>query len=164
MRRLLSILVTAALAATVLVTPVAATTTRIAIHCDETRISDWTGGREWVDEDFVLHSRGGTADYLDVGSPYCAGINHATVSLVNLDLLTGEGVVMVTAHRELAAFDGGWDAKLVAHFTPFGEFIWVGEVVGQGFGELAGYQYRSTVYETTHEAAIEDGFVFLPGD
>lgn len=164
MKRLVAILGAAAIAAALVVTPVAATTTRIAIHCDETRISEWIGGREWIDEDFVYHSRGGQADYLDVGSPYCAGINHATVS-VNLDLLTGEGVVTASAHRELSGFDGGWDAKLVAHFLPPGSpYIWVGEVVGHGWGELAGYQYRSTVLETTHEATIEDGFVFLPGE
>jgi len=163
MRRLLTILAAAALAATIAVTPAAAKTTQIAIHCDETRITEWSGVHEWIDEDFVYHSRGGSADYLDVGSPYCAGINHATAS-VNVDLLTGEGMVIVFAHRELSAFDGGWDAKLVAHMTPYGEFIWVGEVVGNGFGELTGYQYRSTVYETTHAATIEDGFVFLPGE
>ena len=164
MRRLMTMLAAGALAAGVIVTPAAATTTRIPIHCDETRITDWTGGREWLDEEFVYHVRGQSADYLDVGSPYCAGINHATVTVVNLDLLTGEGVVVVTGHRELTAFDGGWDATLVAHMTPGGEFIWVGQVVGNGFGELAGYQYRSTVYETTHEATVEDGFVFLPGE
>ena len=162
MKRMLSILVMAALAGTVLVTPAAATTSRIPIHCYETRITDWTGGREWVDENFVYHIRGQQADYLDVGSPYCAGINHATVS-VNLDLLTGEGVVIAFAHRELAAFDGGWTSKLVAHFTPGGEFIWVGEVVGSGFGELSGYHYRSIVSETTPDSTIEDGFAFLPG-
>ena len=39
------------------------------------------------------------------------------------------------AHRELLAFEGGWDAKLVSHFTPGGDFIHVGSVVGNGFGE-----------------------------
>jgi len=163
MKRLLAILGVTALAVTMVVTPAAATTNRIAIHCDETRISEWIGGRAWLDEDFVWHIRGQSADYLDVGSPYCAGINHATVN-VNLDLLTGEGMVIAFAHRELFAFEGGWDAKLVSHFTPGGDFIHVGSVVGNGFGELTGYQYRSTVYETTHEATIEDGFVFLPGE
>jgi len=163
MKRLLAILGVAALTVAMVVTPAAARTTRIAIHCDETRISEWIGGRAWLDEDFVWHIRGQSADYLDVGSPYCAGINHATVN-VNLDLLTGEGMVIAFAHRELFAFEGGWDAKLVSHFTPGGDFIHVGSVVGIGFGELTGYQYRSTVYETTHEATIEDGFVFLPGE
>jgi len=163
MRRLLTILAAAALAASVVATPATAKTNRIAIHCDETLVTDWTGGREWVDENFVYHSRDRVADYLDEGSPYCAGINHVTVS-VNLDLLTGEGMVIAFAHRELFAFEGGWDAKLVSHFTPGGDFIHVGSVVGNGFGELTGYQYRSTVYETTHEATIEDGFVFRPGE
>jgi hypothetical protein len=163
MRRLLAILAGAALAGAVMVTPVAATTTRIAIHCDETRITEWSGGREWLDEDFVYHIRGQSADYLDVGSPFCAGTNHATVN-VNLDFLTGEGLVIVSAQRELAGFDGGWDAKLVAHFTPGGPYIWVGEVVGHGYGELEGYEYRSTVVETSHEVTSEDGFVFLPGE
>jgi hypothetical protein len=164
MKRLMALAGAVALATVALAVPASATTTRIAVHCDETRLTEWVGGHEWVDEDFVLHVRGGSADYLDVGSVFCAGINHATVSVVNLDLATGEGLVVVTAHRELAAFDGGWDARLVAHFTPAGPYIWEGQVVGHGFGELTGYQYRSTVYETTHEAAIEDGFVFLPGD
>jgi len=39
MKRLLAILGAAAIAATLIVTPAAATTTRIAIHCDETRVS-----------------------------------------------------------------------------------------------------------------------------
>jgi hypothetical protein len=162
MKRLLVILGVAALTATMIVTPVAATTTRIAFHCDETRLTEWTCGIEWIDEDFVYHSRGRQADYLDIGSPYCAGINRATVS-VNLDLLTGEGTVIAWANRELSGLDGGWRAKLVAHFTPAGPYIWVGEVVGHGYGALEGYEYRSTVLETSHEATIEDGFVFLPG-
>jgi hypothetical protein len=162
MRRLLTIAAVAALATAVFAAPAAATTTPIAIHCDETRITDWTIDREWVDENLVYHARGETAVYRDLGSPYCQGYNYATVN-VNLDLLTGEGMVIVFAHRELDAFVGGWDAKLVAHFTPLGEYIWVGEVVGHGYGDLAGYQIRSTVVEPTHETAIEDGFVFLPG-
>jgi hypothetical protein len=83
---------------------------------------------------------------------------------VNLDLVTGEGMVIAFAHRELAAYDGGWDARLVAHMTPDSpDYIWVGEVVGHGYGELAGFEYRSTVREVTHETIIEDGFVFQPG-
>ena len=163
MQRLVAILGATLLAAAVVASPAAATSTRIAFHCDETRISDWTGGREWLDEDFVYHIRGQMADYEDVGSPYCAGVNHATVN-VNLDTTTGEGMVMAFSHRELSALDGGWYAKLVAHFTPGGPYIWVGEVVGRGYGVLEGYQYRSVVLETSHEAAIEEGFVFLPGE
>lgn len=162
MRRQLAILAMAGLVAVLMATPAAATTTRIAINCEETLITAWTGGREWVDEDLVYHIRGQIADYRDVGSPYCAGINHVTVN-VNLDLVTGEGMVIAFAHRELDAFDGGWDAKLVAHFTPGGPFIHVGEVVGNGFGELTGWEYRSVVRETTHATTIEDGFVFQPG-
>jgi hypothetical protein len=163
MKRLLAILGVAALTVAMVVTPAAARTTRIAIHCDETRISEWIGGREWVDEDFVYHVRGGTATYVDVGSPYCAGTNTATVEVVNLDLATGEGIVLVSGHRELSAFDGGWDAKLLAHFTPGGPYIWEGQVVGHGFGAMAGFEYRSDIVETTHEVTIEDGYVFLPG-
>jgi hypothetical protein len=162
MRRLLTIAAVAALATAVFAAPATATTTRIPIHCDETLIPPWTVDREWVDEDSVYHARGQTGVYRDVGSPYCQGYNYATVN-VNFDLLTGEGMVIAFAHRELDAFDGGWDAKLVAHMTPLGDYIWVGEVVGHGYGELAGYQYRSSVYETSHETIIEDGFVFLPG-
>jgi hypothetical protein len=163
MRRFVMILTMAVLAAALIAPPAMATTMRIAIHCDETLITPWAGGREWLDEDFVYHIRGNSADYLDEGSPYCAGVNHATVN-VNLDLLTGEGMVIAFAHRELDALEGGWDAKLVAHMTPDGPYIWVGEVVGRGYGELAGWQYRSNVYETSHTTIVEDGFVFLPGE
>lgn len=163
MRHLLVIATAAVLAAGVVAAPAAARTDRIAVHCDETRVSEWIGGVEWTDEDFVYHVRGGTATYVDVGSPYCAGLNTATVELVNLDVMTGNGIVMVSGHRELSAFDGGWDAMLLAHFTPDGPYIWEGQVVGHGYGALEGYQYRSVVYETSHETVIEDGFVFLPG-
>lgn len=164
MRRLLAFLGTAVLVMGIAAAPASATTTRIEIHCVETLVPPgWTGGREWLDEDFVYHVRGQSADYTDVGSDYCAGINHATVN-VNLDTLTGEGMVIAFAHRELTEFDGGWDAKLVAHMTPDSpDYIWVGEVVGQGYGDLAGYEYRSVVYELTHNTIVEDGFVFQAG-
>lgn len=162
MRRALALVVMGALAATILAVPATATTTRIAVSCTETRLTDWTGGREWVDGDLVYHSRDWSATYRDAGSPWCAGFNHTTV-MVNLDLLTGEGVVRGSGHMDLDAFDGGWDAVLVAHFTPDGEYIWEGQVIGHGFGELAGYQYRATIVEPSHETAIMTGFVFLPG-
>jgi hypothetical protein len=162
-RRFSTILTMAVLTAALMAAPATAATTRIAIHCDETLNTPWTGGRDWLDQDLVYHIRGNSADYLDVGSPYCAGVNHATVN-VNLDLLTGEGMVIAFAQRELDAFDGGWDARLVAHMTPDGPYIWVGEVVGQGYGELAGWQYRSVAYETSHTTIVEDGFVFWPGN
>lgn len=162
MRRVLALLAVGAIAATILAVPATATTTRIAVSCTETRLTEWEGGREWVDEDFVYHSRDRSAVYRDDGSPWCAGINHATV-LVNLDLLTGEGMVNSTGHIELDAYDGGWDARLIAHFTPDGQYIWEGQVVGRGFGELTGYELRATLVETSHEATIMTGFVFLPG-
>lgn len=163
MRWLLAILALAGLMLA-LAAPATAQTTRIYFHCDETRLTDWSGGREWVNADLVYHSRGRQAVYRDEGSRYCTGLNYATVS-VNLDLVSGEGMVLASAHRVLADLDGrgGWDAKLVAHFTPGGPYIWEGTVVGNGWGELSGWQYRSIVVEPTHESAIEDGFVFLPG-
>jgi hypothetical protein len=164
MRKYATILLVGALALGVAAAPVSATVTVIPVHCDETLVPPgWTGGRAWLDDTFVYHVRGQSAEYDDVGSIYCAGVNHATVS-VNLDLTTGEGMVIAFAHRELDAFDGGWDSKLVAHMTPGSpDYIWVGEVTGRGYGELEGYQYRSTVYELTHSTIVEDGFVFLPG-
>lgn len=163
MKRLLAILGVAALTATMFVAPAAATTNRISIQCEESRLTEWSVDREWLDEDFVYHIRGESADYLDVGSPYCAGINHATAN-VNLDLLTGEGVVTGTARIDLDAFDGGWNSAFVAHFIPTGPYIWEGQGVGHGFGALAGYEYRVDVVETSHEGTIVTGFVFLPGE
>jgi hypothetical protein len=77
------------------------------------------------------------------------------VEVVNLDLTTGEGIMLVSGHRELTAFDGGWDAKLLAHFTPDEPYIWEGQIVGHGFGAMAGFEYRSNIVETTHEVTIE---------
>lgn len=163
MKRWLAILAASVVLASMAAPPVLATTTRAAITCVETRLTDWAGGREWVDEALVYHSRNRTADYRDAGGAFCDGINHATVS-VNLDLLTGEGVVTATGRIDLDEFDGGWDGKLVAHFTPGGPYIWEGTFVAHGFGELEGYQLRGTIVETTHEEAIAHDVVFLPGE
>lgn len=143
--------------------PALATTTRTAITCTETMLSEWSGGREWVDDNLVYHSRNRTADYRDAGHVYCDGINHATVN-VNLDLLTGEGVVWATGRIVLSGIDGGWNGHLVAHFTPAGPYIWEGTFVGHGFGALDGYQMRGAIVEPTHAGTTAEFVVVRPGD
>lgn len=162
MRRWLALLAAGVFAAAIAAPPVMAATSRTSITCTETLLTDWSGGREWVDEHLVYHSRNKTAEYLDSGDPYCAGINYATVDL-NLDLVTGEGVVTATGHLVLTGIDGGWDGKLVAHFTPGGPYIWEGTYRGHGFGELDGYQMRGTIVEPGHEGTIAEFVVFEPG-
>jgi hypothetical protein len=163
MKRLLLALVAGGLLLAAAAIPATANTTRIGFHCDEVLLTDWTGGRQWLDEDFVYHSRGATADYADVGDQFCAGINHATLTVLNLDLATGEGLVQARGRIVLDAFEGGWDGLLLAHFTPTGPYIWEGTIVGAGYGELEGWQYRATVLEPDHASTIIDGFVYLPG-
>ncbi|OGO55870.1 MAG: hypothetical protein A2V85_11830 [Chloroflexi bacterium RBG_16_72_14] len=163
MKRWLALVAAGVIAAGIAAPTALATTTRIPVSCVETMLTEWTGGREWVDEDLVYHSRNRTADYRDVGDVLCTGINHATVS-VNLDLVTGEGVVTATGHLVLTGIDGGWNGRLVAHFTPGGPYIWEGTYLAHGFGALEGYQSRGTVVEPTHAGTIIDTVVFLPGD
>ena len=162
MRRLLAMIASAGLLTGVVAVPAAAVSSRIAAHCEEIRITEWTGGREWIDENLVYHVRGQQAVYRHEGDAYCAGLNYATVS-VDLDLTTGEGSVRADAQIVLDAFASGWDSRLVAHFTPAGPHIWEGKAVGQGFGAISGWQYRADVVEVTHELAIDRGFAFRPG-
>jgi len=163
MKRSLAVVAIGILALAIVAPPALATTTRISITCTEARLTDWTGGREWVDEAFVYHTRNRAADYRDSGHAYCNGVNHA-VTNVNLDLLTGEGIVWADGDIVLDGIAGGWDAHLVAHFTPGGPYIWEGVIVGHGWGALDGYQLRGTLMEPTHEDTIANYVVSLPGD
>ena len=162
MRRLFIALALVALVGGVMAAPVAATTTRIPTACAESLITDWTIPRQWVDENLVYHVRGETATYRLTGDAYCAGTNEPSVD-VNVDLTTGQGNVVAKGHIVLDAFDGGWDGTLVAHLTPGGPYLWVGTFVANGFGELAGWQWRSDLVEVTHLLVLDDGFVFQPG-
>jgi hypothetical protein len=162
-KRLLAVLVAAGLLLGLAASPAGAVTGRVAVHCDEYLQGDWTGGREWIDESFVYHARDRVGTYTDVGDVLCAGVNHAALQLVNVDLVTGTGNVLARGHIVLAGLAGGWDGLLNAHMTPGGPYIWEGTLVANGFGELAGRQYRADVAEVEHWWISIDGVVFEPG-
>lgn len=163
MRRLLVILAAASLVLLVAVPPATATTTRHEISCAEHLIGPLAAPREWTDQDSVYHLRGLVYQYEETGGPRCTGINVATINL-NLDLATGEGTVWAKGHITLADGGGGWDGRLVAHFTPDGPYIWEGTIVMEGWGSLAGWHRRATVVEPDHLTTLYTGVDFLAGD
>lgn len=163
MRRILVILAASSLLLGIAVPPVAATTTRHEIACEEHLVGALVPPRAWVDERGVFHMRGLVNRYVETGGPRCNGENIATIS-VNLDLATGEGTVWAKGHITLAGGDGGFDGRLIAHFTPGGTYIWEGTVVMQGWGSMAGWQRRATIVEPNHVMTQYAGVDFLAGE
>jgi hypothetical protein len=163
MRRILAILAAASLVLVIAVPPAAATTTRHEIACEEHLVATLVAPREWVDEYGVYHIRGLVNQYAEHGGPRCSGTNVAEIN-VNLDLATGEGIVWAKGHITLAGGGGGWDGRLVAHFTPGGPYIWEGTIVMQGWGSLAGWQRRAEIVEPNHFMTVYTGVDFLAGD
>jgi hypothetical protein len=148
--------------------PVAGDTTRHAYACSGTLTNLVAPGTFWV-EDGALHMRGFLAVYELTGDELCAGTLTGGANF-NLDLATWSGVVWGTSTIELDAYDGGFRASLVAHFTaddplrPDATDIWAGKTVRHGYGELAGWQARGTLIETTHASLLDAGEAFGPGE
>jgi hypothetical protein len=118
-----------------------------------------TGGREWV-SDGVDHVRGWTAVYGTTGDQYAAGTS-TIVANWNLDLATGNGTLWGTADIALSAFNGGWHSTWNAKFEGF---VWSGQAVGHGYGDLEGWQSRLELQSTGPGTDAFWGFVFDPGD
>lgn len=154
--------------AVVVAAPAAAANERIMYSCDAFWTDQLDPGEEWTDEEGVYHMRGAVLVYTLVGDELCAGSLTGTAN-VNFDPATGAGLVWGKAVIELDAFDGGWTATLNAHFinpnplVPDAEDIWIGTAVRHGFGELDGWQARSTMFEKYHWLFFDDGYAFDPG-
>ncbi len=163
MRRILAIMAAASLVLVIMVPPAVATTTPHEIVCEEHLVATLVPPREWVDEDGVYHMRGLVNQYSESGGPRCNGTNVAEIN-VNLDLATGEGTVWAKGQITLAGGGGGWDGRLLAHFTPGGAYIWEGTIVMQGWGSLAGWQRRADIVEPSHVRTIYTGVDFRAGN
>ena len=167
LRRIVAALAAVALAA-LAASPTAATTERIPYSCSAGWTATLEAGEEWIDADGVYQMRGAVLVYTLVGDELCAGTLTGSANY-NWDPVTKSGLVWGKAVVELDAYDGGWTANLNAHFInpdplPMtAEDIWVGRVVRHGYGELDGWQARSTVFEKYHWLFFDDGYAFGPG-
>jgi hypothetical protein len=147
--------------------PAAARTTKVAYECTATLTDLISPGDIWV-EDGAVHMRGFQAVYDLVGDDLCAGTLTGNANF-NLDLATWSGVVWGTSTIALDAYDGGFHARLVAHFTtddplrPDATDIWSGQTVRHGYGELEGWQAHGTLIEKTHVLMLDAGYAFEPG-
>ena len=148
--------------------PATAGTSRIPYECTANLTSLISPGTIWV-EDGAVHMRGFTAVYDLVGDELCAGTLTGDANF-NLDLATWSGVVWGTSTIALDAFDGGFHARLVAHFTAADPLrrdatdIWTGQSVRHGYGDLEGWQARGTMIEKTHSLFLDAGYAFEPGN
>lgn len=166
-RKTAAALVAVSLAAAV-AAPAAASTERIAYSCDAYWTAQLEAGEQWIDSDGVYQMRGAVLFYTLVGDELCAGTLTGSANF-NWDPATGSGLVWGKSVIELDAYDGGWTANLNAHFInpnplPMDAVdIWVGSSVRHGFGELDGWQARSTMFEKYHWLFFDHGYAFDPG-
>jgi len=157
MRRttLFSVVVALMLAALLPASTASATTTRIPQTGSEIcgpPISPFTF---WV-SDGVQHVRGMVLECEATGDDYLAGDEVVVVNL-NQDLATGGGTLWGTWRSDLVGSEGGFEGTWNGHYTPTTPDGWLGRAVGQGWGELEGWQAR-LVLRTTHNSV--SGFVF----
>lgn len=161
-----AVLVAMTLAA-VMVAPAAASE-RVAYACDAYWTAQPDAGTLWVDADGVVHMRGAILVYALVGDELCEGTLTGTANF-NFDPATGSGLVWGKSVIELDAYDGGWTANLNAHFinpnplAPDAVDIWLGSSVRHGYGELDGWQARSTMFEKYHWLFFDEGYAFAAG-
>lgn len=159
---------TAVALAVVVAAPVAASSERIQYACEAYWTAQPDQGREWIDQDGVYHLRGSVLVYELYGDDLCDGTLTGTAN-INFDPATGTGLVWGKATIDLDAYDGGWTATLNGHFInpdpfdPDAEDIWLASSVRHGFGELEGWQARSTMLERFHWLFLDDGYAFAPG-
>jgi hypothetical protein len=167
MNRKLAIPASIALAVAI-TSPAAATHTRTPYACEAWYVTQLVDGDFWVDADGVIQMRGSVLEYQLVGDDLCAGTLIGSANFT-FDPATASGVVWGRSIIELDAYEGGWVANLNAHWTnadplaPNAEDIWVGMSVRHGFGELEGWQARSTLVERFHWLFLDEGFAFAAG-
>jgi len=102
-------------------------------------------GEEWISEDNVLHVRGRVMVYVVESEEYrIAGTNRITQNY-DLNLTTGNGPYTVTCYHEPSAVDGRWEGRLIGGFK---NFVFSGEGVAKGYGELHGYIQVVTLHDT----------------
>ena len=151
-----------------LASPAAAGTTRVPYKCTATLTDLVSPGDMWI-EDGAVHMRGFEAVYDLVGDELCAGTLTGDANF-NLNLATWSGVVWGTSTIALHAYDGGFHARLVAHFTTDDPLrleatdIWSGQTVRHGYGELVGWKAHGTLVEKTHVMMFDAGYAFEPGN
>jgi hypothetical protein len=158
MIRLLASGLIAALLATGPGAPVATAAARVGFTCTETMTAPpsegigWSAGR-------TFHIRGWTAVYDAAGDPLCAGRIYV---VADIDITAGRGGVRGTATYVLDGVDGGWTATFEQTWA-YPVRLTEGTVVGFGYGELAGWQLRSELFEGFDQVITETGFAWAPG-
>jgi hypothetical protein len=168
MIRTAAALLAAVALATLAAAPASASSERREYHCDAFWTAMLEPGQEWIDANGVHQMRGAVLVYTLVGDRLCAGTLTGSANY-NWDPVTRSGLVWGKSVIDLAAFDGGWTATLNAHFInpdplpPDAADIWVGRSVRHGFGELDGWQARSTMFEKYHWLFFDDGYAFAAG-
>jgi hypothetical protein len=136
----------------------AAAPTRTAFTCTEVIAQQPSEGVGWPAGQ-TFHIRGWTAVYDTVGDPLCAG---RLFVVADIDFTSGRGGIRGTATYVLDELQGGW----IATFEQAWDYpvrLTEGTVVGLGYGDLAGWQLRSRLFEAFDQVITETGLAWAPG-
>lgn len=140
-RRWITIGILALIAMMLVVTPVAAQSTRIEFTAREFTCSEGPPGKIWFSEDgTILHIREQTRTGENISDePLATGTNSIVMNM-DLDLLTGEGHAYGTFSLDVSGVEGTWDGHWTLHIYPDG--FW-GTSNGHGTGDLDGMKLKS---------------------
>lgn len=145
MRRTIPIAASAALVlmSVVLGPPASATVERVPMYCEAVPYQLLSGGTYWVSGN-VEHLRGAVLVLRETGSQYCQGYT-TIVASYDLNLVTMKGSSRGTFIYDLDAYEGGFEGTFSETSVFSGEPLvyWSGTIVGNGYGELVGWQERA---------------------
>jgi hypothetical protein len=164
MRRVILLIVAVLTLAVVFTAPASAAPEGVEFTCVE---SIWKSvsppTEEWY-SDGIYHSRDETWVFRSTGDPYCAGLLYVTFSY-NFSDVWGTGELWGTWYTELKEFRGsGFQGTFTEKLDFTAEVFGTGSVVGTGYGQFEGWQFRSTITEVVPGYAIETGYAFQPGE
>lgn len=149
-----------------LVPSASASVEQVPIYCEAVPHASLSEGTYWVSGN-VEHLRGAVLVLRETGSPHCAGYM-TIVANYDLNLVTMKGSSRGTFIYDLDAYEGGFEGTFSETSVFSGEPIvyWSGTIVGNGYGELVGWQERALLWDMEDPVldfrSVASGFVFDP--
>lgn len=144
----------------------AAAKSTVEFSCLDTLVSVQPG-EQWI-EDGALHVRGQIMTFAGGGDSECAGTLTGVINF-NLDLTDWSGALWGTFDRTAVTLGGGWIGTFTGHWTtsnplaPTATHYWAGRIVGRGYGDIAGWQLRSSSDAATHMTLLSTSSAWSPG-